>query len=50
MASRDDFGGFTFAAFRAKNFLIVVAFMISPSLVRFSMFFFQIRTTHLCIY
>ena len=43
MASRDAFGSFTFAAFNAKNIPVVSAFMISPSLIESSMFFFQLK-------
>ena len=41
MASRDAFGGFSFATFNAKNIPVVVAVMIIPSLIKSSMFFFQ---------
>ena len=47
MESRDAFGGFTFAAFSANNIPVVVAVMISPSLIESSMFFFPFRTNHL---
>ena len=38
MASRDAFGGFTFAAFKAKNIPAVMV-MINPSLIESSLFF-----------
>ena len=41
MAFRDAFGGFTFAAFSAKNIPVVVAVMISPSVIESSMLFFK---------
>ena len=47
IASRDAFGGFTFAAFSAKNIPVVVVVMTVPSLIKSSMFFFPVRTTHL---
>ena len=49
MASRDAFGGFTFAAFSAKNIPVVVAVMISLSLIESSMFFFQSKLVIYCI-
>ena len=39
MASRDVFGGFTFAAFNTYNIPAVVAVMINPYLIESSMFF-----------
>ena len=36
MASRVTFGGLTFATFNAKNIAVVVAVMISPSLIESS--------------
>ena len=48
IASRDAFGSFTFAAFSAKNIPVVVAVMISLSLIDSSMFFLkEIKTSHL---
>ena len=41
MVSRDAFRGFTFAAFSAKNIPVVVAVVLSPSLIESSMFFFS---------
>ena len=41
IASRDAFGGFTFAAFSAKNSAVFVAVIITPSLIETSTFFFQ---------
>ena len=41
IASRDAFGGFTFAAVSAKNIPVGVAVMISPSLIESSISFFQ---------
>ena len=41
MASRDAFGGFTFAAFKPKNIPAASMVMINPSLRESSMFFFQ---------
>ena len=49
MAYRDAFGGFTFAAFDAKNIPVVVAIMISRSLIESSMFFFQSKLLIYCI-
>ena len=49
MASRDVFGGYTCAAFSTKNIPVVVAVMISPSLIEFLMnAFSQIKATRLC--
>ena len=50
MASSDAFGGFTFAAFSAKNIPVVVTFMINPSLIESSMVFFPIKATHFIVY
>ena len=50
MASRDAFGGFTFAVLSAKSISVVVAVMINPSLIEFSMFFFLIKATHFIVY
>ena len=47
IASRDVFGGFTFAAFSAKNIPVAPMVMISSSLREPSMFFFSIKTSHL---
>ena len=47
MASRDAFGGFTLAAFSAKNIPVVVAVMISQSLMESSMFFFPSKLLNL---
>ena len=41
MASRDTFGGFTFAALSSKNIPVVIAVIISPSLIESSMFFLK---------
>ena len=41
MASRDALGGFTFAAFSAKNIPVAAVVMISPSLMESSVFFFD---------
>ena len=50
MASRDAFGGFAFSAFfGAKYISVVVAVMISPSLIVSSMLFFPIKTSHLLL-
>ena len=49
IASRDAFGGFTFAAFSAKNVPVVVAVMISPTLIGSSIFFFQSKLLIYCI-
>ena len=49
IASRDVFGGFTFAAFSAKNIRVVVVVMINPSLMESSMFFFQSKLLIYCI-
>ena len=48
MASRDAFGSLTFAAFSAKNIPVVVAVIISPSLIESSMFFFQSKLLIYC--
>ena len=50
IASREAFGGFTFAAFSAKNIPVVVAVMIRPSLIESSMFFFQLKLLIYCIF
>ena len=50
IASRDAFGGFTSAAFSAKNILVVVVVMISPSLIESSMFFFKSKLLIYCIF
>ena len=47
MASRDAFDGFKFAAFKPKNISADLMVMINPSLRGPSMFFSQIKTTHL---
>ena len=47
IASREAFGDFTFASFSAKNIPVVLAVMISLSLIESSMFFVPIKTTHL---
>ena len=47
IASRDAFGGFTFAAISAKNVPVVVTVKITASLIESSMFFFPIKAIHL---
>ena len=47
MASTDVFGGFT--AFSAKNILVVIAGLIRLFLVESSIFFSEIKVTHLCL-
>ena len=49
MASSGVFADFTFTAFSPKNIPVVVDVIISPSLIDFSMFFFPIKTTRLCV-
>ena len=50
IASRDAFGGFTFAAFSAKNTSVVVAVMIIPSLIESLMLLFQSKLLICCIF
>ena len=49
IASRDTFGGFTFAAFSTKNIPVTVGVVISPTLIEPSMFFFQLKLLIYCI-
>ena len=49
MAFRDAFGCFMFAAFSVKNIPVVIAVMISPSLIESSMFFLQSKLLVYCI-
>ena len=48
MVSRDAFGGFTFAEFSAKDILVVLVVMISPSLVETSMVFSNRNYSFIC--
>ena len=45
-ASKDSFDSFTVAAFSAKKYSNGVAFVISPTLTKFSKYFFPIKSTH----
>ena len=47
MGSRNAFGGFTFATFKAKNIAAAPMVMIHPFLRESSMFFFPVKTIHL---
>ena len=49
MASRDGFGGFTFAAFNVKSIPVATVVTIIPSLIESSMFFFQSKLLIYCI-
>ena len=49
MASRNVFGGFSFASYSPKNIPAVPMVMISPSLKESSMFFLQLKLLIYCI-
>ena len=49
MVSKDAFAGFMFAVFSPKNIPVVVAVLISPSLMESSMLFFQLKLLIYCI-
>ena len=50
MASKDTFDGFTFAAFTVKNIPVIVAVIISPSLIESSTFFTNQSYSFYCIF